>query len=238
MEKRFLLLICILTLSFYHLEAQSFVFGVKGGPIIGIQQWNSTDRDPLFKYHGIAYLESYDMDENAVALYLQAGYHIRGSAIRNLRFNINNQLVKSKPIEYIFKNVGLSVGAKKKYDMAKGKAYYMLGIRGEYNVGTNFNDFTGLGFSFYPNDFYVRPFVFGAMFGGGIEFPFGELIGGVIELTINPDITRQYIQPAIGNVSAPWDPSIDLYVGERNIRNITLELTVGFRFLRIVEYID
>ncbi|MCB0703781.1 MAG: hypothetical protein KDC34_00665 [Saprospiraceae bacterium] len=239
MKKRNLLVLLISCLGIFQLGAQSFAFGIKGGPILGIQQWNSADRDPLFSYHGIAFIESYSETDDLVSVFLQAGYHIRGSAVRNQQFSNNNQLFKAPTIEYVFRNVGLSLGAKKKYNISgNSKAYYMLGVRGEYNLGTNFSGFESLASAFYPNDFFVRPFVFGAIFGGGIEFPFGELIGGTVELTLNPDITRQYIQPPIGNVTSPWDPSQTINVGERNIRNITIELSIGLRFLRIVEYLD
>ncbi|MBR9921874.1 MAG: hypothetical protein GYB31_13620 [Bacteroidetes bacterium] len=238
--KRLILLFAIITLAGNtDLKAQSFAFGFKGGPILGIQQWNSFDRDPLFKYHGMAFIESYDENNESVSLFLQGGYHIRGSAIRNSRFTNNNQIYNLPVTEYIFRNVALSLGAKKKQELSdKSQWYYLLGIRGEYNINTNFNEFDSFGSIFYPNDFYVRKFVGGAIFGAGMEFMLGELTGGLLELTINPDITRQYFQPPIGNVVAPWDPSITLNVSERNIRNITVELTFGIRFLRIVEYVD
>ena len=38
--------------------AQGFAFGAKGGLTVGIQQWESFQRDPLLRYHGDLFVES------------------------------------------------------------------------------------------------------------------------------------------------------------------------------------
>ncbi|MCB0623145.1 MAG: hypothetical protein KDC43_04290 [Saprospiraceae bacterium] len=220
--------------------AQSYAFGLKGGLTLGVQQWNSFDRDPLFKYHGIAFIESYD-EADLFSVFAQAGYHIKGSAIRNSVFSLGNgNTVKAPTQEFQFRNLSLTLGGKKKYDLNSTKAYYMLGIRGDYTLSTNLSEYEEVNqfLSFYPSDNWVRKWNYGVTFGGGFEFPFAELMQGLIEFTVNPDFSRQYWQPAIPNVPNPRDPANSLTIPERKINNITFELTLGLRFIRLVEYID
>ena len=83
----------------------------------------------------------------------------------------------------------------------------------------------------------MRRWNYGIIAGGGIEFMFSELVGGLVELTINPDLSQQYFQNAFtynSNINGQQQRTI----GERRIRNVSIELSVGFRFLRIVEYVD
>jgi len=65
-------------------------------------------------------------------------------------------------------------------------------------------------------------------------------VGMTLEFTVNPDFSNQYNQPQIDNVIDPNPNSIrpTFTIPERQIRNLTFEVTAGFRFLRIVEYID
>jgi len=72
----------------------------------------------------------------------------------------------------------------------------------------------------------------------GIEFKLSELIGGELKLSIQPDVTLQYNQPAIGNVIDPYTPGNVITISERRIRNAAVELSVGVRLLRKVEYLD
>jgi hypothetical protein len=237
---RFLYLLFFLLLT-SPIFSQSSAFGIKGGMTLGIQQWNAFDRDPLFKYHGIVYVESYDEDNNENALFAQAGYHVKGSAIRNARFRLNNGNIGTFPTqEFRFHNASLTLGAKKKFDVNSMKGYYLLGIRGDYNLFNNLDEYSddNIIFLSYPQEQWVRRFTYGATVGGGFEFMFSELVGGVVELTVNPDLSRQYIQPPLDDVPDPLNPGNSRSISERRITNITLELTVGLRFLRIVEYID
>ncbi len=70
-----------------------------------------------------------------------------------------------------------------------------------------------------------------------MEFSFSEFIGASLEFTVNPDFSLQYRQPAIPNVRDPWSGQ-NTTIPERRIRNMTFELTAGFRFLRKVQYLD
>ena len=245
--KRIILSLLILAAMGLQGRAQGFAFGVKGGMTIGVQQWEGLQQDPLFKYHGIAFIESLS-EENAFGVFAQLGYHQKGSAIRN-RFaqNIFNNLpFRQSTREFIFNNLSLIGGAKQKFALGAGdsKAYYALGIRLDYTLNTNLGEYTAINesnpaYAFFPIDDtqFIREVNYGVTLGGGIEVPFSELVGAVIEFTVNPDFSYQYEQPEIPNVLDPITGN-SRTIPERRIRNLTFELTVGFRFLRKVEYID
>ena len=82
MKTLYTIFFCLLFSFIGNAQQGSFAWGVKGGLVVGLQQWNSFQRDPLFSYQGDIYIESYD-GPDANALFAQAGYHIRGSAIRS-----------------------------------------------------------------------------------------------------------------------------------------------------------
>ena len=53
--------------------SQGTAFGIMGGPTLGFQRWNAIDQQPLFAYHGLAFIET--LDEYNV-LYARAGFHL------------------------------------------------------------------------------------------------------------------------------------------------------------------
>lgn len=224
------------------LLAQGSAFGVKGGMTVGIQKWNGFQQDPLVKYHGIAFIESAD-ESNNFSVFAQAGYHLKGSAIRNRNFfDINGNAYRPPAQHFIFKNISLVLGGKRKYELGStAKAYYLFGLRGDYTLGTNLDEYKEINeinrSLFFPDNNFVRKLNYGVTLGGGFEFPFGELIGGILEFTVNPDFSAQYRQPPINNVYDPFTMGTRS-LPERTIRNITFEVTAGFRFLRKVEYVD
>jgi len=235
MKTIYTIFFCLLFSFTANAQQGGFAWGVKGGLAIGLQQWNSYERDPLFRYQGDLYIETYD-GPDANALFAQAGYHIRGSAIRRrngvLFTNGNVGSVPARTFE--FNNAVLSTGFKQRFDFNDNKAYYYVGVRGEYTFDTNIGENQGF-FSYSdPLVGFVRPFNYGLTGGAGLEFMFSELVGGIIELNLAPDISFQYRQPAI---PSPIGTN-GIPINERRIRNFSIELTVGFRFLRIVEYID
>lgn len=244
-------LILFITISFFtiDLSAQGYAWGIKGGPTMALQKWDQTERDPLFTYHGIVFIESLSQD-NEVTVFAQGGYHNRGSAIITRGFTGINpntgmaQTFSGRTTKYEFTNAVLALGAKQKFDFGSvSKVYYTLGLRGEYTLKTNLDEFVELAqFSaYYPFEGAVRKWNAGFIFGGGIEFPLGEFIDIVAELTINPDFTKQYYHPSIPNVIIPSFGGGSPNVGtlpERSIRNNTIELSIGFRFIREVEYVD
>ena len=246
MKKYYLLFSMLALLMTLESGAQSYAFGVKGGLTMGIQNWNGFDRDPLIAYHGIAFIESAP-EGNEFALFAQAGYHVKGSAIRNRNFTniLTGNAFRAPPREFRFNNVSLTLGGKQKFDFSgSNKVYYMFGIRGDYTVSTNLGEYSVFNerypaYSIYPFDepTFIRNFNYGMTVGGGIEIPFSELVGAILEFTVNPDFSFQYRQPEIPNVLDPYTGNTRS-VPEREIRNITFEVTLGFRFLNIVEYID
>ncbi len=222
------------------LLGQGTAFGLKGGITIGNQQWDSfTERDPLLKYHGILFVESAPEVDNAAGLFAQLGYHIKGSALRSQNFfNPDFNLVTR---DFQFRNLSLGAGAKQKFDLGGPRGYYLIGIRFDYTLSTNLDAYEELnnrtGGLFFPTNDFVNEFNYGLIVGGGFEFAFAELISGILEFTINPDITRQYFQPEIPNVYDPYRNQ-NRTIPERSIRNLTFEITLGLRFWNKVEYID
>ncbi len=242
MKVKYLLPVVLFTLTINQLCAQGTAFGLKGGLTLGVQKWNGFDQDPLFKYHGAISAES--LDETAqFSIFAQAGYHLKGSALRNQNFlDQNGDFFRLPAQEFIFKNISVVLGGKRKYDLSDAmKGYYLFGLRGDYTVGTNLDQYKEAnsfnGGLFYPDNGFVRKWNYGVTLGGGFEFAFGELVGALLEITVNPDFSYQYKQPAIPNVRDPYTGQ-NRTIQERTIRNVTFEITAGFRLLRKVEYID
>jgi len=240
------LLLCFLflaTLSISTASAQSYAYGFKGGLTTGFQKWERGDRDPLFAYHGIAFIESAPED-NAFALFAQLGYHVKGSAVRyrNRAYTdfATGNVIELRPStdRYEYKNISLTLGGKQKYDWnGSVQVYYLIGIRGDYTLGTNLAEYDRFRSAYFPRETFVRKFNYGATVGGGFEIPISELISGIIEITINPDFSKQYDQP--GGLVA-WDPVArqNRPLSALGITNNTIELTVGLRFLQAMEYVD
>ncbi len=243
MNTRFLLLLAIATFLGFSGKAQGFYFGVKGGLLLGVQSWNKFERDPLVKYHGIAFIESYD-EGGEFSLFAQGGLHRKGSAIRGRNFiNLSNgETFRPSAQEFIFNNIAVTVGGKKKQALSDNtKWHYLFGLRGDYTVSTNLDEYEDLntanGGLFFPSDDFVRRVNYGVTLGGGLEMNLSEFVGALVEFTVNPDFSFQYKQPQINNVYNPYTMTNNT-IGERSIRNITFEVTVGFRFLRKVIYVD
>lgn len=236
----------LLFFTFFNIYGQlgSFAWGIKGGPVMAFQRWDQTDRDPLWGPHAILFIETLS-DEREVGLFAQAGYHTRGSAIRVRGFNFNDPITGEdrrfggSTTKYDFQNVVLSLGFKQRFSMSRGNLYYLLSLRGEYNISNGFDQFADLPLDlrpFFPQPAAVNDLVGGFIFGGGVEIPISDYIDATVELTVNPDFTKQYYQIPLTNIPSPYGGVTSL--PERNIRNNTIELSVGFRFLRVVEYVD
>jgi hypothetical protein len=219
--------------------AQGTAYGLKGGVTIGTQQWNGLERQPLIKYHAAAYIESVT-EEDDFSVFLQLGYHIKGSSLRtqnffNPNFNLNAR-------DFQFRNLSLILGGKQKFALGTNRAYYLLGVRVDYTLSTNLEAYQEFNernpaFAIYPFPGAVNKWNYGVTAGGGIEFPFSELVRGFLEFTIHPDFSRQYSQPQILNVRNPISGQ-NTSIPERIIRNVTFEVSAGIRFWRKVEYID
>lgn len=226
-------------------------FGVKAGPTVGFQSWSNSETELLFRYHGSLSVETYSEDA-ANALFAEVGYHVRGGAqrVRGGAFQLLNSTrivnIATQTFPYEFRNVSLSLGAKQRFSPnSLGDFYYSLAIRGEYTLSDNLSDYHPENDPFaefnlnhpFPGT-NVRRWNYGISAGAGIEFMFSELVGGTVELKISPDISQQYFQQAFSFNSTLNGQQQVRTISERRIRNVSLELSIGFRFLRIVEYVN
>lgn len=237
---RFFAAVCIFALCAVSLSAQGQMFGVKGGLTMGLQKWNNFERDPLYASHFAISMESAE-EGRRNAIYGQIGYHTKGSAIRFQRFFDNNGREYRPPTtDFKFNNLALQLGVKQILgsENQDSRGYYKLGIRGEYTVSTNLDEFdTSFSFSF-PQDEFVRKITYGVSFGAGYEFYLSELIRGFVELNIGQDLSLQYQQFPINNIPSPFQSGQTISIPERRITNTVVELSVGVLLWRKVEYID
>lgn len=244
MENRFVILkwtfgfILCLLLSFgstQELKAQGFYFGPKGGSVIGFQNWNGLERDPLFAYHGDLFIESLDA-KGTGSLFASIGYHVRGSATRIINPQFNYNYTQG----FRFNNISLMAGAKKRFKTSGSwVTYYHVGIRGEYTISTNFGN-AGSNITqsiFFPIEDLTNKITYGISGGIGAEYFLSELISPFFEFTISPDLSYQYRQGAIPNVTNPYTGQLTT-LGERQIRNFSIELTIGLKLLRKIVYVD
>jgi hypothetical protein len=243
MKKKVFYLSFLFSLTFNFAVSQSYYFGIKGGPSLGYQKWENFNQGLLMTYHATAFWESYSENNPNNSLYAQLGFHNRGSALRNLRVLTNDNSIYTLPTQkFVFSNLSLGVGAKKKHEINdKLSSFYSLGIRAEYNLFTNLHTFeeynTTYFTNYYPVNAFKINFTYGATVGGGLEFYFSELTSGIIELSVNPDFSNQYVQPSY-QTPDPMEPHNNRIIPRRSIKNTTVEISFGLRFLRKVIYID
>ncbi len=228
------LLIFLFCFSAFSLYSQSFWFGPKAGPTLATQQWNNFDQQVLVDWHVAAFIETFADEDADGSLFAQLGYHTRGSAIRVRVNTIGATDILTSGFK--FHNLSLLAGAKRFLpERGKGRPYYFVGARLEYTVNTNLDVYEQSQFAgFYPIEFFVRKWNYGITLGGGYKFPINEKIGAFVDLTISPDLSFQYQQPQLGNVASPFGGSTT--IGERSIRNVSLEISFGLNFLRKVVY--
>lgn len=225
-------------------QSTAYIFHV--GPTAGLQKWdNSSGREPLFQYHAAISLETINNEDSQGSFYMQLGYHVKGSATRYRFFDINNNTPSGTFTErFKFNNFSFSLGAKQRFkesNSGRTRYFYFGGLRGDYTYSTNVDELVGNDPNrrlFYPLMGGVQRWMAGFSAGGGIEFHFSELVGGQVQLSINPDVTPQYRQIAIPNVPDPWNPGQNITIPERRIRNTTVELSIGLRLLKKVIVVE
>ena len=223
------------------IAAQSTAYVIHFGPTAGLQKWdNASGREPLFQYHAALSMESINNEDMGSSFYMQLGYHVKGSATRYRFFNINSGAPGNSVTErFKFNNFSFSLGAKQRFkesNSGRTRYFYFGGLRGDYTYSTNID---ALGSNacnpgFYPFMQGVQRWMAGFSVGGGVEFDFSELIGGQIQLSINPDVTPQYRQNPIQDVIDTCFNGPNYSIPERRIRNTTVELSIGLRLLRKV----
>lgn len=230
--------LCLLCTYAVDLGAQGgYHFGIKAGPTLANQTWNEGERRMLFAYHGNVFVESRDPNDRG-SLYAQLGMHTRGSSIRLLT------LGSSVDNGYKFQNISLQVGAKKNVSSSLNfQPYYFAGIRGEYNVSNNLLDIieryctgnTQIVCNF-PDPVFINKITYGITIGGGLILSESEFFSPTIEFSFSPDMSYQYQQPSLGNIPNPNGGTTTL--GERQIRNVSFEVSLVLKFLREVIYTD
>jgi hypothetical protein len=230
------------------LAAQSTAFVVGGGSSIGTQRWgNSFQRQPLFAWHGTLAIETVNNDDDRSSLFVQLGYHQKGSAVRFWNIQTGGNYFQATE-KFKFNNLSLILGAKQKKPLGSGqsKYFYFGGIRADYTVSTNLGELQAqnqlnsnpYAYAIYPFEGFVKKFVGGVSVGGGVQLPLTELIGAELKVSLHPDFTYQYNQPPIPNVIVydPTRPGQSVTIEQRQIRNTTLEISLCLRFLRKVIY--
>ena len=229
------------------LPAQSTAYVINAGPTLGTQKWdNGGDRKVLFKYHVALTIESVNNEDDKSAGFIQFGYHVKGSADRT-PFYLNNGGNGIFSREYLFNNLSLAIGAKQKFPLGaagRSRYFYYGALRGDYTLSTNIDELNNQYGSYTdiysPQVAFMNRWMFGLSIGGGLQFPLAELIGGQLTLSICPDITNQYRQPALTNVINPNGgvPGQTTTLSAQRIRNTALEISVGLRLLHKVEVIE
>ena len=224
-----------------------YFYGIRGGLTLGSQDWSDIETELNLGLHGDLFLETLSPN-SPFSFWTQLGYHQRGSRISRRRvLTFQGNQVRLPADNFQFNNVVLSAGGKQVISfLGLADVYYLLGLRAEYNLSTNLGEYDRLsgtqGLAFrqnYPVDSYefINRFVYGVTVGGGLHYPLSEKLGGFVELSVQPDLNFQYNQGTINNVINPGGPG-NTTIGERAIRNVSIELSVGLRLLRKWTYID
>lgn len=235
-------LVLLFNFIFFGLNiGQSTAYVIQFGPTAGLQKWdNSTGREPLFQYHAALSMENINNEDNSGSFYMQLGYHVKGSAIRYRYLNINSGAPGNSVTErFKFNNFSFSLGAKQRFKESNGgslRYFYFGGLRGDYTYSTNIDALSDNNCNpgYYPFMEGVQRWMAGFSVGGGIEFDFSELVGGQIQLSVNPDVTPQYRQNPITDVIDTCFNGPNYSIPERRIRNTTVEISIGLRLLRKV----
>lgn len=221
-------------LLFAPLFGQGNVYTAKGGLSVGVQSWDGVQRQPLFSYHGALSMEGFKEGSNS-SLFAQVGLHNRGSSERI--FFLNGSSATAVRQSFQFTNAAVLFGARRRISESSSKnAFYTFAARMEYTLGTNLDESASFA-GYFPIEPFVNKFNYGATVSFGYEFPFSEFVGGVIEASISPDLSFQYEQLGRIEVFSPITGQ-PITLPEQQIRNITFEISVGFRFLHKVIYID
>ena len=224
-----------------------YFYGLRGGLSLGSQDWSNIETELRLGFHGDVFYETLSPN-SPFNFWAQLGYHQRGSRISRRRvLTFQGNQVRLPADGFVFNNVVFALGGKQVVKfLGLADVYYLLGLRAEYNVSTNLGEYDRLsgsqGIAFrqnYPVDSYefINRFVYGASVGGGINLPLSDKLGGFVELVIQPDLNFQYNQGPINNVINPGGPN-NTTIGERAIRNVTIEVSVGMRLLRKWTYVD
>lgn len=218
------------------LFAQSRAFGVKGGLSVATQRWNNFDRDVLIGSNASVFVEF--QTEGKFAIFIEGGYHQRGSA---LRFPASTGVSSTGAIVNIpasvrkqtFHNAAIILGGKNLINTSgKINPYYGFGARLEYTIA---NDIGKL----YPVwEQFLNTFNYGVTLSGGLEYGFGDERPGALflEFSAHPDFSKQVFVPPGTYYNRFLDQNIPTQ--EQKVINLSFEITLGIKFIQKIEYID
>jgi hypothetical protein len=231
MKKLSFLAVAAWMLSVQLLNAQGTVYSIFAGPSLSTQTVNGFEKDPFLRLHFLARIESSsEISPNSV--YASLGYHIKGSAVNTPAYigdNGEQYAQHSSSIE--FHNLSLSVGVKQRREVGSNFFSYGLGLRGDFNLKTDYSDFF-LGLQGSENKF-----TYGLNFDAGWEFPLSELVSTVIEVGFYPDLKEQIYIP-FQDTGYEYSNGSPVTIPESYITNVVFEARVGFRFWNKIVYID
>lgn len=233
MTRWILTFICALII--FSLQGQGTVYTPKLGLVAGVQSFGSTESLPLISYHASLAFEGYKEDAKN-SFYGQLGLHNRGSSERVFvpqglqGGNIFRQNVR-------LTNISGQVGVKNRLQTEGSRLpYYSFGLRLEYTLSDNFQSFEEFA-GFLPIQLFINKWNYGASLAFGYEFTFSELFGGIIEASVNPDLSFQYNQPESFTIVSPVN-GMSTVAPRRQVRNVTFELSFGLRLINKVVYIN
>ena len=211
--------------------AQGTVYSILGGLTMSTQTVNGFEKDPFLRLHAVGYMES-SSEISPNALYASLGYHTKGSAVNSPAYiddGGNEHPQQSNSME--FHNLSLGFGVKQRKEVGANFLSYGFGVRGDFNLSTDFGSlYNGL-------EGTERNFTYGLDFFVGFEFPMSELVSTTIEIGFSPDLSEQIYIP-YQDTGYNYSNGQPVIIQESSIKNIIFEARAGFRFWRKVIYTD
>jgi len=207
-------------------------YGFKGGLTFSSQNWGRGETEVLPAYHGVFTVETRD-EENGIALFGDAGWHMKGSRIvfrQNIFENPNTGQIFQQPrrsIRQPFNNLSVVIGAKKLGQFTDFiNYYYGVGAHADYNLSYDM---------FYGNkeffDIYLNKLTYGLSAVGGFEYTLGDSKIFFMELAFHPDINNQ-IQAFSSNYTNPITNQ-QTTLTSQGVRNVmVLEISLGLKFVQ------
>ena len=234
MKSRFRVLVILISstlLTASSAIAQGTVYSILGGLTMSTQTVNGFEKDPFLRLHVVGYMES-SSEISPNALYASLGYHTKGSAVNSPAYidDVGNEHPQqSNSME--FHNLSLGFGVKQRKEVGANFLSYGFGVRGDFNLSTDFGSlYNGL-------EGTERNFTYGLDFFVGFEFPMSELISTTIEIGFSPDLSEQIYIP-YQDTGYNYSNGQPVVIQESSIKNIVFEARAGFRFWRKVIYTD
>ena len=213
------------------LIAQGTVFSILAGPTMSTQTVNGFEKDPFFRMHFLARMES-TSEFSPNAAYMSLGYHTKGSAVNTYGYtDSNGDYYEGGSSSMEFHNLSLSFGVKQRKEVGSNFLSYGFGVRGDFNLSTDFDPlFEGL-------EGTENNFTYGLNIDVGFEFPLSELVSTTIEVGFYPDLSNQIYIP-YQDTGYTYENGQPFIIQESDIKNVVFEARAGFRFWRKVIYTD